>query len=43
MIENEEKEGLQAQVNEDQSVKLDTRVISAGEFEEHMRFKEQAI
>ncbi len=36
------KEGLQAQVNEDQSVKLDTRVISAGEFEEHMRFKEQA-
>ncbi len=33
---------MQAQVNEDQSAKLDTRVISAGEFEEHMRFKEQA-
>ncbi|WP_215538216.1 DUF1357 family protein [Borreliella bavariensis] len=40
MIENEEKEDLQAQVNEDQQVKSDTRVIS--EFEEYMRFKEQA-
>lgn len=42
MIENEEKEDLQSQVNEDQQVKSDTRVISAGEFEEYMRFKEQA-
>nr|AAU85998.1 hypothetical protein BGP147 [Borreliella bavariensis PBi] len=42
MIENEEKEDLQAQVNEDQRVKSDTRVISVGEFEKYMRFKEQA-
>ncbi|WP_215540000.1 DUF1357 family protein, partial [Borreliella bavariensis] len=42
MIKNEEKEDLQAQVNEDQQVKSDTRVISDGEFEEYMRFKEQA-
>ncbi|WP_187981686.1 MULTISPECIES: DUF1357 family protein [Borreliella] len=42
MIENEEKEDFQVQVNEDQSGKPDTRVISVGEFEEYMRFKEQA-
>ncbi|AEL70171.1 conserved hypothetical protein (plasmid) [Borreliella afzelii PKo] len=42
MIENEEKEVIEAQVKEDQQVKPDTKVISAGEFEEYMRLKEQA-
>ncbi|WP_420025560.1 DUF1357 family protein (plasmid) [Borreliella yangtzensis] len=42
MIENEEKEDLQAQVKEEQQVKSDTKIISFGEYEEHMRLKEQA-
>ncbi|MCD2332859.1 DUF1357 family protein, partial [Borreliella americana] len=42
MIENEEKEKLEAQVKEESQIQSDTRVISAGEFEEYMRFKEQA-
>ncbi|XOU12943.1 DUF1357 family protein (plasmid) [Borreliella americana] len=42
MTENEEgKEDLQAQDKENQQIKADTRVISALEFEEYMRFKEQ--
>ncbi|WP_420025715.1 DUF1357 family protein (plasmid) [Borreliella yangtzensis] len=42
MIENEEKEDLQAQVKEEQQVKSDTKIISSGEYEEYMRLKEQA-
>ncbi|EEF84066.1 DUF1357 family protein (plasmid) [Borreliella spielmanii] len=42
MIENEEKELIEAQVKDDQQTKSDTKVISAGEFEEYMRLKEQA-
>ncbi|AEL70331.1 conserved hypothetical protein (plasmid) [Borreliella afzelii PKo] len=42
MIENEEKEVIEAQIKEDQQAKSDTKVISAGEFEEYMRLKEQA-
>ncbi|ACJ73176.1 conserved hypothetical protein, paralogous family 147 (plasmid) [Borreliella afzelii ACA-1] len=42
MIENEEKEVIEAQVKDDQQTKSDTKVISAGEFEEYMRLKEQA-
>ncbi|WP_418457516.1 DUF1357 family protein [Borreliella andersonii] len=42
MIENEEKEKLEVQVKEESQIQSDTRVISAGEFEEYMRFKEQA-
>ncbi|MCD2349595.1 DUF1357 domain-containing protein, partial [Borreliella americana] len=42
MIENEEKEVIQAQDKEEQQIKSDTRVISAGEFEEYMCLKEQA-
>ncbi|WP_373585019.1 DUF1357 family protein [Borreliella afzelii] len=42
MIENEEKEVIGAQVKEDQQANPDTKVISAGEFEEYIRLKEQA-
>ncbi|ACJ73271.1 conserved hypothetical protein (plasmid) [Borreliella afzelii ACA-1] len=42
MIENEEKELIEAQVKDDQQTKSDTKVISAGEFEEYMRLKEQS-
>lgn len=42
MIENEEKEVIEAQVKDDQQTKSDTKVISAGEFEEYMRLKEQS-
>ncbi len=42
MPEKEEKEDLQAQDKEEQQNKADTKVISAQEFEEYMRFKEQA-
>ncbi len=42
MTEKEEKEDLQAQDKEEQQNKADTKVISAQEFEEYMRFKEQA-
>ncbi|WP_187981783.1 DUF1357 family protein [Borreliella bavariensis] len=42
MIENEEKEDLQAQVKEEQQVKSDTKIISSGEYEEYMRLKEQS-
>ncbi|MCD2381476.1 DUF1357 family protein [Borreliella burgdorferi] len=42
MTEKEEKEDLQAQDKEEQQIKADTKVISVGEFEEYMRFKEQA-
>ncbi|MBB6043768.1 DUF1357 family protein (plasmid) [Borreliella yangtzensis] len=42
MIENEEKEDLQAQAKEEQQVKSDTKIISSGEYEEYMRLKEQA-
>ncbi|MBB6043577.1 DUF1357 family protein (plasmid) [Borreliella yangtzensis] len=42
MIENEKKEIIDEKVQEVQQVKSDTKVISAGEYEEYMRFKEQA-
>ncbi|MCD2309301.1 DUF1357 family protein [Borreliella burgdorferi] len=42
MTEKEEKEDLQAQDKEEQQIKADTKVISVQEFEEYMRFKEQA-
>ncbi|MCD2372473.1 DUF1357 family protein [Borreliella burgdorferi] len=42
MPEKEEKEDLQAQDKEEQQNKADTKVISVQEFEEYMRFKEQA-
>ncbi|XPC98104.1 DUF1357 family protein (plasmid) [Borreliella japonica] len=42
MIENEKKEIIEDQVKEEQQVKSDTKVISAGEFEEYMSLKEQA-
>ncbi|ACN23852.1 conserved hypothetical protein (plasmid) [Borreliella burgdorferi 64b] len=41
MTEKKEKEDLQAQDKEEQQNKADTKVISAQEFEEYMRFKEQ--
>ncbi|MCD2322362.1 DUF1357 domain-containing protein, partial [Borreliella burgdorferi] len=42
MTEKEEKEDLPAQDKEEQQIKADTKVISVQEFEEYMRFKEQA-
>ncbi|WP_418456614.1 DUF1357 family protein [Borreliella lusitaniae] len=41
MIENNEKEEIEVQTKEEPQIKSDTRVISAGEFEEYMRLKEQ--
>ncbi|WP_418905378.1 DUF1357 family protein (plasmid) [Borreliella turdi] len=42
MIKNEEKEEREAQVKEESQIQSDTKIISAEEFEEYMRLKEQS-
>ncbi|WP_210376725.1 DUF1357 family protein, partial [Borreliella valaisiana] len=42
MIENEKKEEFEVQVKEESQIQSDTKVISVGEYEEYMRFKEQS-